>query len=160
MIMRWKLTFPGKSPRGMARAFKDSIPSAMAEVGKTWVTEMLPQHFTENAQSVYKYKFRSKAYRARKLRKYGHNKMLVLTGELEKDILGSYRIIAKKSGVTVRMTPQTKTPITKQRAREITTILKREMEVLAKVSYLKFVDGVNKAKNDKMVTESMASAML
>lgn len=99
---RTTLTF-ARSPRGMAKAFKEAREKALAKIGRHWFDEILPRHFTEEAKTKYKYHARDPRYEARKLKKFGHKKPLVWTGTMQRVLMQSVAIKATSKRVSIAM---------------------------------------------------------
>ena len=135
---------------GAARAFKKRDINAAkkqsyAALGRHWQKHILPGHFKNSATRKYGYEARSGergslagwqgSYTAKKLRKRGHSKPLVQTGESERRAMTG-RVIATSNSVKVtvpapalnRMGP-TGIPM----ADEVTRVTPREIELLGAV---------------------------
>lgn len=153
------ITFPGKSPKGMATAFKDARIIAMRKVGETWHKKMLPVHFTTKATGLYGYAQRTEKYQRRKVRLKHHNKPLVFTGALQRALQGVASITASNSGVRVKMSGpkwlsgyisfKGRLGTGPDKKKEITTIAQSEGESLAKTAYDVFKKAVNSAKGER-----------
>lgn len=74
----------GKSPRGMNKKFKEYQKETLQRMGKKWLNDYFPLRFEENSQQKYGFTPRTKKYMADKRAKYGHQKHLVFSGEMER----------------------------------------------------------------------------
>lgn len=150
------LTFPGRSPRGMAKAFQAAKREALSAVGRTWHDEFLPIHFTDAAQRRYHYADRSWRYVKRKRRIKGHATPLVWSGTLRDAVQRAYQITSTQHSVKVRMTgPQWLAGYTAFRgrygtgpdkAKEIKTVLKYELATMGKAAKSVYLDAMNRAR--------------
>lgn len=97
------------------RKFNDCVRQAFHEIGMYWWRVLRPKHFTHRGATEYNYEPRvgerwnlgSKGFRAsytgRKLRRFGHTRPLVYTGQSERDSKIA-RIVATAKRVRVKMT--------------------------------------------------------
>jgi len=75
-----RIVFDG-APEEDAKRQMRGLRSGMRDATKKWQREMAPQHFKFGAQGRYGYQQRTKKYRRRKERVYGHRRPLVYSGE-------------------------------------------------------------------------------
>ena len=75
----------------------------MKMLGEFWYKELLPKHFTAQAGARYKFQMRTPKYMAEKLRKKGHQKYLVFSGDMERMVKSAATISATQKGVKVKM---------------------------------------------------------
>lgn len=75
------------------REWREISKVGWEHAGEVWHREILPRHFTEQGAREYaaagsrgEYKRRTKKYEDRKLRKFGHRRPLVYTGDLEREV--------------------------------------------------------------------------
>lgn len=89
-------------PDVLAEELREALRAEMGEAVQRWHREMLPQHFREDSPSRYGFKPRSRRYLARKRRKFGHARMLVFYGGLERTVRRQIRVTVTKAGRTAR----------------------------------------------------------
>lgn len=97
------LTYPGKSPQGLVKAFKSAVVKANVAVGEYWRNNILPIHFTKTGFVRFFYQPRTAKYQYRKLRKYGHENPLMFTGEAQREIMSKYSIKASPKYISVKL---------------------------------------------------------
>ena len=78
-----------------AEHFTPASEEAWERAGQHWHAQILRRHFEPGAWSEYLYTARSRSYRARKQRKHGHDRPLVFSGVLERDVLRVRDVRAK-----------------------------------------------------------------
>jgi len=71
---------------GSAKGWRALLKEAWRHTGRYWHRFILPKHFQPQAVYEYQYAERTIAYRRRKTRKFGHNRPLVFTGRMERDV--------------------------------------------------------------------------
>ncbi len=71
------------------REFNRALPALFDEVVFRWHEKYLPKHFDEGAASRYGYQKRSRKYNEKKLRKLGHTRELVYSGETQRRLESS-----------------------------------------------------------------------
>lgn len=155
----------------MAKKFESVRSDAMKDTGLLWHQTMLPRHFQENAYQIYRYKLRTKSYEKRKRRKRGHNRPLVWKGDLMKAVTQSAAFHVTKSSVKIvmsgpkwlagyiAMSGKTKKVRDAQgnyvgrtkanypdKKKELTRVMKNEVEAMAKLMKHRFKDAMNNAK--------------
>lgn len=84
----------------------------------------LDRHFQVGAESRYGYAKRGKRYMIRKAKKYGHQKPLVFSGRMQRDLKSSVRITATQHRATLKA--RNYFPMTLERRAEIEAITKDE----------------------------------
>jgi hypothetical protein len=153
IILRAKLT--EKRPLDVARdAWRVIMRAAYRAVGLYWVEKFLAGHFEPGAGEKYRYKIRSKAYRARKDRLRaagqpfarggapvigGSNQPNVLTGYMRREMMRSVVVRGFPTRATVYLygpaylTTRFHTKAQPDKPREITTVTDAERRELAKV---------------------------
>ncbi len=99
-----KMVEIGATPRGMRKALNAARKAVWAMMAKHWFVFIRPKHFTGAGAREYDYRERSPKYKLMKRKKFGHNKPLVKTGESERSVRFSGRIIATKDRGRVSMT--------------------------------------------------------
>ena len=127
------------SPRQVYRGMKQDQAAQLKVTGEHWHGAILPKHFDNSAFNRYKLKPRTDAYTKRKLRRKGHARPLVWTGNLEKMVRGMFRLTGNRLRATVTMkgprylyqfrVDNVKAPIDK--AEEITAMNKKDEKDLA-----------------------------
>lgn len=106
MSVRFRTTLTWiRSPRGMAKAFKEARPKALQEMAQHWFDKILPIHFTEEGKTRYRYHARDPVYEARKLRRFGHTKPLVWTGRMQEALMQTVAIEATSKRVKIVLAP-------------------------------------------------------
>ncbi len=100
-------------------AFNRVLKEAMEDAGEFWHREILPKHFTTAGAKEYNYKVRqrirrrkrqdgstydSPGYEQYKMRKKGHRKPLVWSGDLRRAALSEAAISGTSKGFTVKLT--------------------------------------------------------
>ncbi len=79
------------------------LARAWETAGEHWHKAILPKHFTVRGRYEYRYEPRSKKHREKKLRRFGHRRPLVFTGESERKAKRIRDIRELKSGKAVRI---------------------------------------------------------
>jgi hypothetical protein len=118
-----------------------------------WHEKLLPKHFDRGAYREYRYQARTRAHERRKARKFGHNRPLVYSGALERQVLrarevrtlggagsvrrkGAHAGTVKGGGATIRvrgpnyLKPQTRSPRMPDFAQEIRAFSNRDKQAL------------------------------
>lgn len=140
-----------RPPDVTVREWRRIRHGTMKEMGLFWHSEMLPDHFAPNAANVYQYKRRSKAHEERKERAAkrgsdGQRKVdsragtdpLTFTGVLRHNVtqVATIRSFEQRFKLVMPGTAYTpsrpKAPNMPPIAQEVTTLLQREKEELAK----------------------------
>ena len=83
IVLNFKWVYPDYSVKVISQWFHE----AYRAVGEHWKLKMLPRHFDMDAYGRYHLQRRSHAYNKRKMKKYGHIKPLVYTGNLRTSAL-------------------------------------------------------------------------
>lgn len=150
MTIRGTIQYRGLSahmadgPGPFKTEFERSIKQTMIELGEHWREKFLPRHFTTEAYHEYRYSPRTKEYMQKKMRHFGHNLPLVLTGQSRREILRSNRdpVIRRKAGVLgveVKFSAPShffkysKKGKIVNKVDELTRVSKREISTLAKM---------------------------
>lgn len=140
-----------RPPDVTVRAWRQIRHGTMKTMGLYWHAEMLPNHFAPNAANVYKYKRRSKAHQERKERSAkrgtdGQRRVdpraatdqLTFTGTVRRNVtqIATIRSFEQRFKLVMPGTAYTpsrpKAPNMPPIAQEVTTLLQREKEELAK----------------------------
>lgn len=140
-----------RPPDVTVREWRRIRHETMKAMGLKWHAEMLPNHFAPNASNVYKYKRRSKAHEERKQRgaKSGRDGQrqvdpragtdaLTFTGTLRRNVTQVATIRSFEQRFKLVMPGTAYTPARPRSAnqppiaQEVTTLLQREKEELAK----------------------------
>lgn len=81
---------------------------SLRSVARDWHKDTLPKHFAQGAGSRYHYARRSRDYYRQKLRRFGHNRPLVYTGESERAAKMASRITgsAKTARLVLPLIPR------------------------------------------------------
>lgn len=141
-----------RPPDVVVREWRRIRHETMKMMGLKWHAEMLPHHFAANASNVYKYKRRTRDWEARKQRaaKSGRDGQrivdpraatdaLTFTGTLRRNVtqIAYIRSFEQRFKLVMPGTAYTparpKAPNQPPIAQEVTTLLQREKEELAKV---------------------------
>lgn len=140
----------------MNKAFEGVRQDAMREVGMLWHQTMLPQHFEESAFQRYRYALRTKSYEKRKQRLFGHKRPLVWTGVLREQVTKNAMLEATKSQVKIIMGGpkwlagyiafKGKKGTGPDKKKELTRVLKHEVETMARLVKQRMADAMNRAK--------------
>lgn len=85
------------SPNDMEKA----ASAALNDLGAKWHGDYLPLHFQDSAYTRYGTERRSAKYNKSKLSRFGHQRPLVWTGQLEQSATSSARIAATPRGVEI-----------------------------------------------------------
>lgn len=138
-----QVTGPGRRRAGKGGAAKgfagptrseinEIIADAYANMVLHWHTNFRPKHFTEGGAREYNYAPRSRKYKARKRKKYGHSNPLQFTGE-SKRLSESYTLFKSRNGARVRMPVRTfnrrPAKFTGNMGREFTATSDREIKI-------------------------------
>jgi hypothetical protein len=92
------------APRGMARQLPKILKRGYHQTGTFWFLSIMPKHFTASATAAYRYKRRSKSYRAKKSHYKHHTNPLSWSKEMEHAIgRGGTRVSATSKGANVPM---------------------------------------------------------
>lgn len=94
-----------RSPGTTLIALRRGVPAALTKLGQRWHRGTLRKHFTPAGAREYGYQRRTRKYRKAKLKKLGHNRPLVYTGQLMRALTGSYVITTTKRAMRLRMKP-------------------------------------------------------
>lgn len=140
-----------RPPEVTVRRWRDIRHGTMREMGLEWHSDMLPQHFLPNAQNVYHFRRRTRAWQQRKQQAAKRGKQgtrtvdpragtdfLTFTGTLRRNVLqvAEIRTFETRFKLTMAGTPYTpdrpRNPNMPPIAQEVTTVLEREKEMLAK----------------------------
>lgn len=89
--IRGSINYVG-SPDHTAKIFRPILKEELQNVIRFWHKDMLPNHFTTTAVNRYGYQKRSKKYMIRKARKFGHQRALVFSGEMERQVTRMIRV--------------------------------------------------------------------
>jgi hypothetical protein len=91
--MGFLLKYSGATPNVIAKVMRGATKPAYEKAGIFWHREHRPKHFTTKGGSEYNYQARQgergsgkafkRSYTARKLRKYGHTRPMVWSGQSE-----------------------------------------------------------------------------
>lgn len=153
------------------RRWRDIRHGAMRLMGNHWHRNMLPEHFAANAQNVYHFQRRTRAYTERKIaaavrgrdgfrtvdRRAGTD-FLTFTGTLRTNVTQSATIRTFESRFKLIMPGTPYTPDRPRRpgqppiAQEVTKLLQREKEELAKLAKAYATDRLNET-TETVVTE-------
>ena len=74
-------------PKQMIKALPAVMKEALKAALLHWHAKQLPKHFEPGAAYRYRYQRRSDKYRNRKLRQFGHDRPLVYTGNMMRQIM-------------------------------------------------------------------------
>ena len=102
MALRATISFRGDAA-ACKKDLRPAAKAALAAIGELWHDRILPGHFTEKAKAKYKYRKRGKVHTDRKRRLYGHEKPLVFSGEMQRDVTRMARITSTARGARVAM---------------------------------------------------------
>ena len=91
-------------PKAIARNNPAIVSHALEEAVDFRHERHLPGHFTTAASARYRYKRRSKAHNRRKQRLYGHQKDLVFSGDMSRELTASITIRSTRGRTTGSMT--------------------------------------------------------
>jgi len=122
-----------------AGEWRPLLKSGWGKVGRFWHRVILRKHFTVAGASEYGYQRRSKGHETRKLRKYGHRRPLVFTGDLERQVSRVVDVRASSKGARVVLHgPRYLWQYRKDygqpnKAAELQTVSKRDAKLLAEV---------------------------
>jgi hypothetical protein len=135
------------------RRWRDIRHGTMMLMGKHWHSQMLPQHFAPNAQNVYHFQRRTRAYTERKQRaaqrgmdgyrtvdRRAGTDFLTFTGTLRTNVMqiAQIRTFEQRFKLIMPGTPYTpdrpRRPNQPPIAQEVTKLLQREKEELAKLA--------------------------
>ncbi len=75
------------APEDDVRRIETALRAGLRKATQTWQKDVAPRHFRYGAQGRYGYKQRSRKYRDRKMRVYGHRRPLVYSDESEHWVL-------------------------------------------------------------------------
>ncbi|HRU04326.1 MAG TPA: hypothetical protein P5137_00965 [Candidatus Brocadiia bacterium] len=83
---------------------KTAVRAALYQLGGHWHGDYLPLHFSEAAYGLYGAAQRTKRYVKRKRRQKGHNRPMVWSGVMARQVLGSarMRVVGQRVGVVMR----------------------------------------------------------
>jgi len=90
-------------PRAIAAQLKRDTRAELSVIGRQWHRGILPRHFDTAAGARYGYKPRKRRYQIRKAKSKGHQKPLVWSGRLQKDIRSFASVTGTAKAVSVRM---------------------------------------------------------
>lgn len=147
-------------PKTMTRAEKRVMKEGFLAMATHWHSNFLPRHFEESAKTKYRHQNRSSKWQKRKeqlarLGKAQRGGLVdnVLTGQLEQTAKAIKTISAFPTRATVRMSgPKyiTMNPTTARgqpdKAKEITTVTRREQKTLNAIFKKHVVRGFNKIR--------------
>lgn len=141
-----------RPPDVTVRAWRQIRHGTMKTMGLHWHATMLPNHFAPNASNVYKYKQRTKKYQERKQRSAERGQdgqrqvdpraasdALTFTGVLRRNVTQVATIRSFEQRFKLVMPGTSYTPARPRNPRmpplaiEVTTLLQREKEELAKL---------------------------
>lgn len=92
-----------RPPDVALKHWRAALKSAFYRLATIWHRRYLPRHFAPEAFRRYGYASRSTSYNRRKLRLYGHTKALVLTGRMQRELMGLRQISSTAKGSRIRM---------------------------------------------------------
>lgn len=138
------------------RAIQQHTRDALAAMGREWHSRYLPQHFDESAYQRYGYYQRKgmgltadsrafrRSYAGRKIRRFGHNRPLVYTGEtLALARLLKLRVSSKQARVVLPQGLNRKHPKSRISMRdEVTRLLPDEVRELLEVGRRAFRESI------------------
>jgi hypothetical protein len=129
---------------------------AMRKAANAFVDEILPKHFTEEGADEYQYEERSAAYTARKLRRFGHQRPLELSGEARRQaVRATIRVLSNVGRKIGSAQILVEVPFyisnIKARRREIQATSKRDGTVLAVEVNRVLTDRLNKSEAPREV---------
>lgn len=90
-----------------AKLGRKVVSAVMLDAGEYWHQKYLPKHFIRGARGKYGFRQRSKKYNRLKASKHGHEKPLVFTGAMERDLTRSATFIPRTRRVEVKMYSRT-----------------------------------------------------
>jgi hypothetical protein len=90
-------------PRDYAKEFRAELTEALLALGEYWHDRFAPKHFTIAGEKEYDYYPRHPSYSRYKAKRFGHRRPLVLTGDLERMVLGVARVSATSQSASVVM---------------------------------------------------------
>lgn len=90
-------------PRTLLRIASGIFRDAAVEAGRLWFQTILPRHFTVEGGRAYGYQKRTAKYMRRKARKYGHQKPLVFSGNMQREIQSVERVDRTGKGSIVKL---------------------------------------------------------
>ena len=79
-------------PEASAKAMRNVNKEQLQETIRFWHEEYLPRHFESEGSRRYGYQRRTVAYNRRKLKRFGHQRPLELTGELKRNVLRQIKV--------------------------------------------------------------------
>jgi len=137
-VLRGTITFRGDA-EATAKDLKAAVKEALLATGRTWHTTMLGKHFAANAVQRYRYKSRSRKYRERKERRFGHQLPLVFSGNLRRLVTRQAKLSSTSKGARVGLTgprylyAYRKDFAQPDKAKELTAITPGEVRELAQL---------------------------
>ena len=86
-----------------AKTWRGFLKDAWAKAGRFWFRKILGKHFKTSAKSEYDYQPRKPGYMKRKAKRFGHQKPLVLSGNLQRMVgrIENVRETSKGANVTL-----------------------------------------------------------
>ena len=83
---------------GFKTAYREAIAAGLMRAAETWQKVYLPRHFKEGARAKYNMPKLTQEYIRKKIKKYGHKKPLVWSGESERQITSELLIPRVRRG--------------------------------------------------------------
>lgn len=148
------ITYPGKTPKGMRKAFEKARELANKAMGEVWFNEILPKHFERDAIVKYFYQPRTAKYTHRKKRKFGHENPLVYTGQAKAVLMSGYTIKSSPRRVEVKLkSPRAFNLSTAAHMpnmkKEVSRIIEEDLVSMAKAAHEVYKTEIEKSKQSQ-----------